>query len=69
MAYITSCLSRTPERDVGDASQSLNLDVLKRILYFLPLADLKQAALVSRTVYEEAIREILIRGIRLEGPT
>ena len=56
------------ERDIEDASPSLNLDVLRRVLYFLPAADLKQAALVSRTVYEEAIREILIRGVRLDGP-
>ncbi|KAM5540784.1 hypothetical protein V8D89_005428 [Ganoderma adspersum] len=62
-------MPRTLERDMEDASPSLNLDVLRRILYFLPAADLKQAALVSRTVYEEAIREILIRGVRFDGPT
>ncbi|KAI1783567.1 hypothetical protein LXA43DRAFT_321132 [Ganoderma leucocontextum] len=47
----------------------LNLDVLRTVMAFASVADLKELAVVSLPLREEALREILTRGVHLRRGT
>ncbi|KAI1783568.1 hypothetical protein LXA43DRAFT_321080 [Ganoderma leucocontextum] len=58
---------RTLKQSQEHAAPSLNLDVFQTVLNHLSVADLKQIAVVSHIFHEEAVREILTRGVRFRG--
>ncbi|TBU44043.1 hypothetical protein BD309DRAFT_959332 [Dichomitus squalens] len=55
------------DRHDAKARTALNLDVLRTVISFLPVADLKEIAVVSQPLHEEASREILSRGVHLRS--
>ncbi|TBU21994.1 hypothetical protein BD311DRAFT_771179 [Dichomitus squalens] len=55
------------DRHHAKARTALNLDVLRTVISFLPVADLKGIAVVSQPLHEEASREILSRGVHLRS--
>ena len=49
------------------SSTSLNLDIIRAVMTFSSVADLKELAIVSHPLQEEASREILTRGVYLQS--
>ena len=66
LAKLTLTLdNRHLDQDAARTATVLNLDVLRTIIHFLPINDVKQVAVVSRPLHEEASRELLSRGVHL----
>ncbi|KAM5540764.1 hypothetical protein V8D89_005408 [Ganoderma adspersum] len=63
MIKLTSIAMHPEERD----TLSLDFDVFRIVLDYLPVSDLKEVAVVSRVCHEDALREILLRGVRFAG--